>query len=172
MICRFVAASFSGLGSHIVKGHRMPMADYYLRFVANPCPECGKQIPFSGDSEATLRMTYCGVRCYSMNRPMRLGPNGKGHITSHGYRVVEITKFPDHRSLLENMGMTKRQIFEYRAVMAIKIGRPLNRKESVHHRDGDKLNNAPENLELWRSRHTPGSRVADLICPHCGKAYA
>jgi HNH endonuclease len=27
-----------------------------------------------------------------------------------------------------------------------KLGRTIDRREVVHHRDGDKLNNAPENL--------------------------
>ena len=32
------------------------------------------------------------------------------------------------------------------------LGRKLLLHESVHHRDGDKLNNDPTNLELWIMR--------------------
>ena len=55
---------------------------------------------------------------------------------------------------------------EHRIVMEGVIGRPLRPYETVHHKDGDRLNNAPGNLELWVSRHGRGVRVVDII-PWC-----
>jgi hypothetical protein len=39
-------------------------------------------------------------------------------------------------------------VAEHRVVMAEKLGRPLKKAELVHHRDENKLNNDPDNLEL------------------------
>jgi hypothetical protein len=41
---------------------------------------------------------------------------------------------------------------EHRVVMSNMIGRSLRRGEVVHHKDGNKQNNAPANLELWNSQ--------------------
>lgn len=41
-----------------------------------------------------------------------------------------------------------RHVLEHRVVMASALGRPLTTREVVHHRDGNKSNNALENLEL------------------------
>jgi hypothetical protein len=43
---------------------------------------------------------------------------------------------------------------EHRVVMEQVLGRPLESHEIVHHKDGDKRNNAPENLEIMtRAQH-------------------
>ena len=45
-------------------------------------------------------------------------------------------------------------VCEHRLMMEHKLGRLLNSKEVVHHKDGNKLNNSIENLELFSSRGT------------------
>lgn len=43
------------------------------------------------------------------------------------------------------------------------LGRPLRKGENVHHRDGNRTNAAPENLELWTTKQPPGQRVVDKV---------
>jgi hypothetical protein len=60
---------------------------------------------------------------------------------------------------------------EHRVVMEKKLGRSLKKGESVHHKDGNRTNNDPDNLELWVGAIRWGQRAVDITCPHCGQAY-
>lgn len=53
--------------------------------------------------------------------------------------------------------------YAHRVTMSEMVGRPLYPEETVHHRNGIKTDNRPENLELWTSVHQRGQRVDDLV---------
>ena len=52
---------------------------------------------------------------------------------------------------------------EHRIVMEQVIGRPLREGETVHHINGDRLDNRSKNLELWLKSQPAGQRVTDRI---------
>ena len=80
-------------------------------------------------------------------RPIRRSP-GQGTRNSQGY--ITIGKGPS-------------RILEHRAVMEKVLGRKLLPNENVHHINGVRDDNRPENLELWVKSQPPGQRASDLV---------
>ena len=57
-------------------------------------------------------------------------------------------------------------VYQHRHVMSEMLGRSLRNGENVHHRNGPRSDNTPENLELWASGQPAGQRVQDRVRWH------
>lgn len=104
----------------------------------------------------SLARTRDGIR-KDVARRRRAKPDGHRELNTSGYMLVYVD------------GIAKP---EHRLVMERKLGRALLPGESVHHRNGKRTDNAPDNLELWVGPIRYGQRASDVKCPHCGKGYA
>jgi hypothetical protein len=80
--------------------------------------------------------------------------------TADGYMMVLLQPDDEHINMA---AYADRTVLEHRLVMAKHIGRPLHKGESVHHRNGNRLDNRIENLELWVGNHGNGIRVEDVL---------
>ena len=89
------------------------------------------------------------------DEPLR-AVTGDGCI-SHGYRQVSVP--PAERWLTHG----RTYVLEHRLVMARMLRRPLTDDEVVHHRNGNTLDNSPENLELWSTMQPKGQRWQDKV---------
>lgn len=59
--------------------------------------------------------------------------------------------------------MAGRTYYAHRLVMMGRLGRDLLPSETVHHKNGDRSDNSPSNLELWYKGQPAGQRIPDLI---------
>ncbi len=125
------------------------------------CAYCGVDFGFT-DSRQRFCSKRCGVLGQRKNTAERAhnwngGRSAKG---THGYVRV---RAPQHPRATKHMPY----VLEHILVMEKTIGRYLEPNERVHHRNGRRDDNRPENLELWKVKDPPGVRAADYHCAGC-----
>jgi hypothetical protein len=62
--------------------------------------------------------------------------------------------------------------YVHRQVAKKKLGRPLRSREVVHHRDGDKLNNRPDNLQVMTRRDHNRLHFKEMENAGCSQVLA
>lgn len=86
-------------------------------------------------------------------------------VSKDGYVRVLIREDDPLYSMAQVKADGVRYALEHRIVMARHLGRPLRDDETVHHVDGNRANNALENLQLRNGRHGKGGT---WLCADCG----
>lgn len=116
---------------------------------------------FEGCDKPKRGRGYCSGHYYQLNASKKLTPLfvpqyewGEWFLTTKGYTVRKRTN-PDTKKI--------EQQWQHRLVMEEKLGRPLRGIENVHHINGVRTDNQPENLELWVIKQPPGQRPEELV---------
>ena len=113
---------------------QIPLGQFYA------CSFCGKDV--WKKPSRTFEEKFCNGRCYF--RGKRKHPNKKAYkskVIVSGYAYLYM---PTHPNAIKG----HRYIAEHRYNLEKKIRRYLQPGEISHHRNGDKLDNRSENLEL------------------------
>ena len=125
------------------------------------CVVCGiaMVVPRKEDGILARAKRYCSSACRKVakraeTRARNAGKLFKPFAARHGYLRITVPSETAEPS---------RVVLHHRYVMEKRMGRPLHKDETVHHKNGDRTDNSLENLELFSSRHGPGQRVTDKV---------
>lgn len=119
--------------------------------------DCGKYsiVPGTNLKRGTIRSCGC----------LKIGAQPKGEKstswkggrrkTEDGYILITVENYPKKHK--------DGYIFEHIFVMSQLIGRLLLKGETVHHKNGVRDDNDPDNLELRVNNHGQGQNIKDLV---------
>ena len=133
------------------------------------CDECGEEFPRIPGRAPRPGGKFCGRSCAGHHKSP-FGQRGAASPRWRGGRIIRRgyahTYAPDHWSIA-GRGTTRKYVLEHRIVMEEKLGRRLLPNEEVHHLNGVKDDNRPENLELWVRSQPAGLRSDGRHCLTC-----
>lgn len=135
--------------------------DSKKKTVIRECAICGKEFERQATRNAKSKsgLYYCSHQCSGKRLLGKRRLDFKGWYMTRGYKYIFT---PDHPRC-DKRGY----VVEHRLVMETKISRYLKKTENVHHINGIKNDNRPENLTIVQT----GPHYGKVECPHCGKHF-
>lgn len=135
-----------------VKNNREKILAYRKKFENQPnsegrkCQECGKDL-------LLRQKRFCSRQCFNDGFSGIKNPQWKGgKLNRDGYIRIRERK-------------SGRYILEHRLIMEKYLGRPLEKWEEIHHKNGNRMDNRIENLQLRSRKHGTG---CVFVCLDCG----
>lgn len=109
------------------------------------CTRCGKEM-YRPPCKRKYGRPFCSRQCHMKTLNEELNPE----------RMIPATRVKLHRARLNSGAGTSYEKFlgrhTHRVVAELMLGRPLAYGEVVHHIDGNKRNNNPDNLMIFSSQ--------------------
>ena len=104
------------------------------------CDECGAAVKYSPSKFNRVKNHFCSKKCHMLFMNRQLNPTRMTDEVKEKLRKANLGK-GEGKSYEKTHGK-----HTHRIVAEQKIGRPLKTGEIVHHIDGNKRNNDPDNL--------------------------
>ncbi len=143
--CKFCGKEFKTYPCEIKKGNGKycSKACYALSLcnkILRLCEQCGIEFRVRPSQFKRGEGKFCSEKCMGLATRGEKHPNYKGgYISIAGYKIVSVAG---------------KEMYEHRHVMEQRLGRKLTEDEIVHHIDGVKGRNDPENLQVMtKSEH-------------------
>lgn len=139
------------------------------------CKTCGVGFYVQANQMVRGEGVYCSLPCKHKAWEGRVQPWARPDETIYHSAGYALVWKPDHPKAVNG------RVFEHRLVMEQVLGRFLKDDEYVHHLDENKINNAPENLQVVsnpehgrihaKERQQCQPRRIEIQCEECGGKF-